>query len=245
MLAAAATGTLMTDGCGQRSRGKPADFSCPENMVAVAGGVVDFSDEPHRPPVSIQLLGKQKVADFCVDEREYSFADFTVCLDEGRCGPLARGRVGAGGPGGENYPLAGLTLAQSAEICAVNGKRLPSFFEWSLVARLWEAGDWQGGSGCVGFTEDAVGKTAEERLRSIQCEVATSGSRSGLYDVAGNVSEWVQYSSEEFVYFRGGNSESSRTRPYFWIERSGKNYRFPDLGFRCVADPPGDPSRRT
>jgi formylglycine-generating enzyme required for sulfatase activity len=155
-----------------------------------------------------------------------------------------------------NLPAVGVTWFDADAFCRWNGKRLPTEAEWEHAA---------GGDGSGGWPWGIVFKEGYANLRGEEEDgfayTAPVGSydagRSpfGLYDMSGNVEEWVSDWYEEFFYkdgqvtlpagpatgttkvVRGGSWESSPV-----IARVTKRHtvdpirKEAGIGFRCVMD---------
>jgi len=156
----------------------------------------------------------------------------------------------------DKIPVTGVSWHDADEYCRWRGKRLPSEAEWEKAARgttgfeyPW-GNEWQEGKSNSGgesnweFGVAPVGSYVEGR------------SPFGLYDMAGNVMEWVadwykpypgnKYVSkdygEKYKVVRGGGwggvghytiSHFSRSAYRFYVKPDSK---FNDLGFRCASD---------
>jgi formylglycine-generating enzyme required for sulfatase activity len=179
-------------------------------------------------------------------------------------------RVGGGpnlrfviAPGAEEQPLEGVTWDGAVRYCRDQGKRLPTEAEWEAAARGRERRRFPWGhepprcDAVVFGRDDARGCPAR---RAVHQPVGTSPqdvTPTGIHDLGGSVSEWVQDSfvasyrdcgrctdpvvdesprlEDDFRIFRGGNYVSppwfSRTTTR---SRSRRSYGRVGLGFRCA-----------
>ena len=162
--------------------------SIPEGMVCIPGGTFTRGDaeDPHASPAE-----QVTVSTFLLDAREVTNAQWNACVAEGACRRLTRfvGYLGA------DQPVVAMRWDEAAAFCARRGARLPTEAEFERAASgsadtRYPWGDAPG-QGC----EHAIVRTREGR----GCGRDTTwpvGSRAptewGLYDISGNVWEWVQ-----------------------------------------------------
>lgn len=160
----------------------------PSGMVCVPGAsYVRGSDDG---PENERPAGQVTVSTFLLDTHEVDNAHYRECVEAGECRRLVRF------PGymSSEQPAVGMRWVDADSYCRWRGKRLPTEAEWERAAR----GDtttrfWWGdeeGEPC----EHAIVRTREGR----GCGTGVTfppGSRPpgpfGLYDMAGNVWEWV------------------------------------------------------
>jgi signal peptidase I len=159
--------------------------------------------------------GHQVVLDpFTIDQHEVTNAQWAACVSAGVCGkPVVSGPDILGGYGDQaafqNYPAVYITWDDATRFCTWRGARLPTEAEWELAARwnpttrvttLYPWGDtWDPARA---NTCDATCKPDDPAHIDVSFsdswpQVAPVGSSpggnspSGLFDMAGNVAEWV------------------------------------------------------
>ncbi|MFO0759622.1 MAG: SUMF1/EgtB/PvdO family nonheme iron enzyme [Byssovorax sp.] len=222
-----------------------AAASCPDGMVAVAGGMLRM--DARRPEVA--------VATFCLDRNEVTVDRYNVCIDAGECpaAPLgtfsADGRESFADPacntgkfGRGDHPVNCVDWAEASAFCASKGGRLPTEEELAWAA--------QGGPRGTTFpwgNEDERSPNKVERVCwrkgtsfAGTCPVGSfpaGDSPLGIHDLGGNVWEWTAspYEGRERV-IRGGSwiltslaDMNARSRYGYLPE-----VRDSDLGFRCA-----------
>lgn len=110
--------------------------------------------------------------------------------------------------------------------------RLPSADEWEVAARGPTPGipypwGWARPEGRAAFAMDGP-----------QIVAQYAPNRFGLYDLSGNVAEWVRSTESDTVYAMGG-SWAERDPAWLWIGRRPvfpRTYQDADVGFRLVKE---------
>ena len=156
---------------------------------------------------------------------------------------------GSYSPGTEQLPVYNVSWDDAHQYCQWAGGRLPSEAEWEYAARGGKAGlDYPGG--------DKVDATqARFNVTEGPVDVGKYAPNAfGLFDMAGNVSEWTADwfdgayygrgenadpkgpSSGDYKVIRGGAwSDSPKRITVFFRNWVRPNQRTPNLGFRCAA----------
>jgi hypothetical protein len=190
---------------------------------------------------------RTRVADFCLDATEVTARSYGRCVSAGECPPAFVGykTCNYGRRDREEHPINCVTWNQARSFCASRKARLPSEVEWEYAAR--------GGSALRKYP------WGDEGLDGHACYAHPGGTCQtaqfppgafGLYDMSGNVWEWVSDGygpypwpsqvGREKVYRGGGWSRRfakwmhTRLRNRWAPERWGSH-----LGLRCAATPPG------
>ncbi len=179
-----------------------------------------------------------------VDRTEVTNAMYKYCVDEGSCTPP--GPPDANKPHEyfdvekyNDYPVVRVSFNQASDYCDWAGRRIPSGQEWKMAAGI-EIGNkypWgdtypncdlanfrSEGGYCIGSI-DHVG-LKPEGLNDVK-----------LFDLAGNVAEWVSDTCPLGSYVYGGSYNDQAE--FMEIENPqcrGSNQQSTKMGFRCVED---------
>lgn len=169
---------------------------------------------------------------------------------------LYTGEVFEALPGYENHPVTNVTWFGARAYCEYYGGRLPSDYEWEKAARGTDGWAYPWGNeiaeenanyyasrdpfelyhGRIGDTTP-VGFYNGTTYNGF--ETVDSPSPFGLYDVVGNVEEWVGnvYENQHYRYLRGGSKAFYGFDLRLWVTNNAAPYYFsPSIGFRCASD---------
>lgn len=202
----------------------PCPGPIPEGMVCVPGGlfllgsfipvrVGAYADAPERV---VQL------APFAIDVREQTVGTVEALLQQGlvATAPVAKNAsltfctfLGLDDHANDAYPVNCISWKAASEICAAQGKRLPTEAEWEYAASNAPAEDafpWGNDGDVCG--KAYVGRSSVFEGASVACHDASTVkqvgpvvggmpgdvSALGIENMAGNVAEWVQ---DDFATF--------------------------------------------
>ncbi len=211
------------------------------------------------------------VPSFYIDPVEVTAAEYKSCVDAGKCAPPkthARNKYcNYGAAGREHYPVNCVDWPDAMKYCAVQGKRLPLEAEWEKAARAGSDTPyvWGAAPSCAqaifndgkttGAVTDELDGCGEDRTWRVGTHPANAY---GLYDMFGNVSEWVQnwFHSDAMQFYADGklkapvSGQRKVIRGGAWDEsqaalRSSSRYAKTPIsgtavwgsnGFRCAKD---------
>jgi formylglycine-generating enzyme required for sulfatase activity len=197
---------------------------------------------------------------FSMDMYEVTNADYAKCVSVGKCQPptgqssFTRKDYYTSGQYAK-YPVMNVSWNAASTYCKWRGARLPTEAEWEKAAR----GGLEGKQYPWGDTAPVCTTGAENGAQFSDCpdrDTVTVGSFKpngyGLYDMAGNVSEWVNDWYDYYSWSPGNetldptNYEKKVQRGggygsvFFSLRVASRGYSSPDpsnSGFRCVATP--------
>ena len=238
----------------------------PKNMILVSPGFFimgsNRSLEDEAPEHRVYLDS------YWIDKYEVSarkFAEFLNTLDnvkgyylDNKFGTLYYDSRFHSRPGLENYPINNITWHAADEYCKWKEKRLPTEAEWEKAARGTTAQAYPWGNIPPSDTLARYFQTwtkEEKHKVMVPVQALTEGqSPFGLFNMAGNVKEWVddwydrEYYNEqseyanprgpiggEFKVVRGGSWRDLKGFIYSTFRNSGNpKSRMDDYGFRCA-----------
>jgi formylglycine-generating enzyme required for sulfatase activity len=219
-----------------------------------------FSDET--PIHSVSL------SSFYIDQFEVTNAQYDKCVQLSYCSPPKYGNSASrsdyyANPEFAKYPVIYLDWLQAQEYCNWRGGRLPTEAEWEYAARGGREGQSYPWGDDLPVCQDGTNNGA--RFTTLGCEYADTtpvGSYAPnglqLYDMAGNVMEWVMDWYNEFYYaslIPGEPDPSGPLSGSLRVARGGAwdsqayllrvSMRYgskpelgaPNIGFRCVLSP--------
>ncbi len=231
-------------------------IEAPENMALIPAGsfLMGSSDgQPDEQPEHEVTLDA-----FFLDLYEVSNADYRACMTDGGCNAPVLVRSATrlnylNSPIFDNYPVIGVRWTHAAAYCEWAGKRLPTEAEWEYAASGPDNFTWPWGNQ---FDPDLSAATAPD-TQPVD-EYPDGASPFGIFNMAGNVNEWVQDTYGLTFYanspaenpvsdapgnrvYRGGSFDNEDGSFYTTSRRYNKtiSYFDVDLGFRCAQDVAG------
>ncbi|MBA2664999.1 MAG: SUMF1/EgtB/PvdO family nonheme iron enzyme [Bradymonadaceae bacterium] len=201
-----------------------------------------------------------EVAAFEIDSKEVTQAQYRACVSAGKCAALDTKKCAVWTPQGlqislrvpkalqeAQVPVSCLSREEASAYCAYAGGALPTDDQWEKAARgaegvLFPWGDsWASDLANWGETDiirtSVVGKLDGFEWLAPPGHYPDGNSPYGLFDMAGNVAEWVQGDDPLNGHARGGSWISNpfelRTTARLRLRSSDRRT---DVGFRCAYD---------
>jgi formylglycine-generating enzyme required for sulfatase activity/tRNA A-37 threonylcarbamoyl transferase component Bud32 len=244
--------------------------SAPRGMVLVPAGKFtmgsDTGSRIEKPQHFVRIT-----RDYFIDATEVTVESYATCMKDKTCStPRFKTMRGRGAPPSIAFcntttdpsfarqPINCVNYEQAVVFCKHEGKRLPSEAEWEYAARGADGRTYPWGEGEAHSCRYAITGGAEGSCgaRKGTYEVATTidgKSPFGLFDMSGNVWEWVaddfyEYGKDEQVdpilpprspkgVIRGGSWDYSSTAAKAFSRMSlERAYALNNVGFRCAKD---------
>jgi formylglycine-generating enzyme required for sulfatase activity len=177
----------------------------PDMVFVPAGEFImgnNMGDDAEKPERTVFLDA------FCIDKYEVTNAQYKACVDAGACSPPSRPSSPSrlsyyGNPEFDNYPVIWVTWDNAQTYCKWRGKRLPTEAEWEKAARGTDGRLWPWGNSepdgskvnlCdVNCTYDWKESHLDDGYQDTAPVESFEAGKSpyGVYNMAGNVREWV------------------------------------------------------
>jgi serine/threonine protein kinase len=224
-------------------------------MRLVPAGMFGMGSSHDQEPADVKPMHMVTLHNYYMDVYEVTNAQYKVCLDAGACTPISKKDDPKArryyDPKFGNLPIVWVDWIQTKAFCEWRGARLPTEAEWEKAARGTDGRSYPWGEGLDlsfansnGSDVTEVGKFEKDK------------SPYGMYDMAGNVFEWVndwydptyyQYSpSEDPQGPSSGDSRVLRGGSWYFVRgidgrttfRGSQPPEFiaPNIGFRCARD---------
>lgn len=239
----------------------------PERMAYIPAGEFEMgsleSDGRVGMTIGVDELPRRKVyvREFYIDQYEVTNSEFWDFLTKTKSAyrPSHWEEKGTFFNGEENHPVVDVDWMDADSYCKWVGKRLPTEVEWEKAARGTDGRIWPWGNDYEGIKANTQrsGRGWTAPVGSYPEDVSPYG----VYDMAGNVREWVEgwyepypgnkvsprHYTGPYRVLRGGSFETtlyrfartaSRHPVTSTLATRGHNWHSNfDHGFRCVKDP--------
>lgn len=190
-------------------------------MASISTGCFTMGDKLNDTAVTGELNEKPIhnvcLSSFAIDVKEVSNAQYKACVTAGGCTiPLSTTSFTRAtyydDAAYDTYPVVHVSWTQAEAYCGWASKRLPTEAQWEYAARGGLDGDrfpWGASIACSNAnyrTSSTYAYDIEPGSTDVYCvgDTAAGGSYApnayGLYDMAGNVSEWIRDWHSETYY---------------------------------------------
>ena len=240
------------DGSGSTVMTRPQDNA---RMVLIPAG--SFNMGVQNSAVDEKPVHEVKLSAFWMDAYEVTNAQYALCVAEGVCSePHEKKSFRRASYYGEaefdSYPVIYVDWQQANDYCAWTGSRLPTEAQWEYAAKGTEDNRYPWGQV---FDSAKLNYSGNGNYDTLPVDGTPDDvSAFGVYNLGGNVSEWVYDRYQEnwysvtnqpedptgpengqFRVIRGGSAQTgennARTADRFYARDNSYNL---DRGFRCV-----------
>jgi len=223
-------------------------------MILVPGGDF-FMGNDMKNGLGFSPVHKVKVDSFYMDKYEVTNKDYLkFCQETGHTLPeFWNTDVFKSGENYLNYPVVGVNFSDAKKYAEWAGKRLPTEAEWEFAARGGlEGKDFPNGDV---WTKEKAKQDSKGWKNLIEAVGNDEPNGYGLYDMGGNVWEWVEDRHSETYYeeseydnpkgpakgsnrvIRGGSWHSGKMcKKVFYRKGLISNWCDFAVGFRCVKE---------
>lgn len=166
---------------------------CPSGMVYVPEGTFLMGSTAGDGGANESPQHSVSLSAYCLDRVEVNATQYEQCLTAGRCTRTVAGvACNAGVATRALHPANCVTWAQADSYCAWVGSRLPTEAEWEYAARSPDGRVYPWGNTSPGAEPCWSGGGTPRTLTCATGAFTRDQSPAGFFDLAGNVSEWVQ-----------------------------------------------------
>jgi formylglycine-generating enzyme required for sulfatase activity len=183
---------------------------------------------------------------FAILATEVTVAQFRACVEGGACKEGTFKRCNYGASGREAHPMNCVDFFGAEQFCRFAGGRTCQEDEWLAACSGTDGRPFPYGNAFdldACNSQSATMKTEGRALDTVPVASLTrcEGGLPGLFDMAGNVTEWVDPCKGTYCKFRGGGFNSNDPVDRFAActgvcSGNQKDFSSTTIGFRCCRD---------
>lgn len=227
-----------------------------DGMARIPGGKFTMGTDDKKAPPNERPSRLVSVPPFWLDKTEVTVAAYRACVEKGACPKPARSSASCTWDQGEpQLPISCVPWTSAQTFCASVGKRLPTEVEWEMAARgttpiryPWGGQSAAGCGAAVTLASDATQRSCSGKRPMKVGSHVMGASPFGIYDMSGNVEEWVADWYTETAsdlspragashVLRGGGWLSAPSAAKTTSRNWGSAREMgPNVGFRCARD---------
>ena len=158
---------------------------------------------------------------FSISATEVSVAQFRTCVETGACDEAhVDSACNYGKTDREDHPINCVTYQGAEQFCAAQGGDVCTEDQWLAACRGDDARAFPYGSDfdlakCNSASMTVTVKGRERTTAPVGSHADCVGGLDGLFDMAGNVGEWINACKGTYCKFRGGGYMSNDPIEYF------------------------------
>lgn len=227
-----------------------------DGMAKIPGGKFTMGTDDKKAPPNERPARTVIVSPFWLDKTEVTVAAYRACVEKGACPKPAHSSVSCTYDQGDpQLPISCVPWTSAHAFCSAAGKRLPREVEWEMAARgttpiryPWGGQSAAGCGAAVTLASDATQRSCSGKRPMKVGSHLMGASPFGIYDMSGNVEEWVADWYAETVsdlspragashVLRGGGWLSAPSAAKTTSRNWGSAREMgPNVGFRCAKD---------
>lgn len=198
-----------------------------KDMVFIEGGEAVIGTGKNQKIIQVE--------GFYIDKYLVSNRDYSYFLEETKRKPPEDWIGGSYPLGKADHPVVNVSYEDAKEYCKWKKKRLPTDVEWEKAARGKEGLNYPYGLSFI----KGICNTSEAKIKDTTPVYANKKCVSpfGVYDMSGNVWQWIDTAEGDKYIIKGGSYKSDADDAVAYkYKKESRTKKKKDLGFRCALD---------